>query len=200
MPQIRFDVPMIEQGSTSLCWLACATMIISYKYRNQMAGVHIQHDIGSRIRDLPTDRFSAEFSIRTLSRLGFSTRKTNILSPIGRSANRNQTTSRTWVQQGELYLYEVLNDHGPFILLHDLGAFSYGPDWPGEYRGVGHAVVIVGINTARHTGYFNNPWGNPTRAGETGNEPDYVATSSRSILGAIRRWEARGNRSLCLLN
>jgi Papain-like cysteine protease AvrRpt2 len=78
----------------------------------------------------------------------------------------------------------LLQDNGPFILIHRAGAFSYGPELPAPPAPAGgraplHAVVITGIDTERHRVTFNNPWGQRD-----------VATTSSSVVGAIRRLEA----------
>lgn len=160
---IRFNVPLIQQQFSPVCWLASAAMILQYKGRATLATA----DLGMQGLDfrtpgltVPSEHPTGQQQQAELGRLGF----------VG-------VRSSSCTEEG---LYQILRDHGPVILLHQIGMFSYGPGAPipAAARGRGHAVVVTGLEVDRHAVFFNNPWGQKD-----------VPTTLDSICGAIERWE-----------
>lgn len=154
---------MVNQQYSPICWLACAAMVIQFKWGYTPSAP----DLGMRGPDfrepqtVPGEAPTGNEQDAWLRRLGF-------------SLMRMRTP-------GEAAIESVLVNHGPFILRHNVGAFWYGPTRApasGEMLGQGHAVVVTGIDTNSHTVYFNNPWGDRD-----------VPTTASSIVGAIARWE-----------
>jgi hypothetical protein len=161
----RYNVLMVGQQFSPICWLACAAMVIQFKrgYTPSTAA------LGMRGPDFRTPGLTVPEETRTgfewdvwLRRLGF----TLVRSPA----------------PSEATIESVLVNHGPFILSHNVGAFWYGPTRApasGEMLMGSHSVVVTGIDTNSHTVYFNNSWGDRD-----------VPTTVSSIVGAIRRWES----------
>ena len=100
-----------------------------------------------------------------------------------------RATPRSRVQEDESQIVQkiitILENFGPFILAHQMGAFSYGSSVTTPTMG-NHAVLITGINTDRDVVYFNNPWGET--ACQTSIHMN-VQTTISSIENAILRWE-----------
>ena len=160
---IRFNVPMIQQQFSPVCWLASAAMVLQYKGRISPA----TEDLRQQGPDFRTPGLTVSSQYPTgagqqseLRRLGF----------VG-------ARSFSCTEEG---LYQILRQHGPVILMHHVGMFTYGPGAPipANARGSGHAVVITGLDANRHAIFFNNPWGQKD-----------VPTTLGSICGAIERWE-----------
>ena len=86
------------------------------------------------------------------------------------------------------YVENLLRNHGPFMLTHIVGTFSYGAQWGAVTPGGSHAVVITGIDTAADRITFNNPWGDV-------NQP----TSINSILSSMEGLMAQSIRSVAYM-
>ena len=110
-------------------------------------------------------------------------------APPRRTRGAPGTLTRPAAASGEEAMYWVLENHGPFVLLHFVGSFSYGPNVPipPGALGTGHAVVVTGFFPQRHRVTFNNPWGQRD-----------VPTTAASIEGAIRRFEATSSGNIAI--
>jgi hypothetical protein len=167
MSTIRHDVPMVTGQFGPICWQACAAMVIQFKrgYAPAPAELAILSEAGTCI-DIGEG----------LRRLGFVlTRSTAVRDPHRRALAPARQTHQvlTPPEPGETVIYSVLSEHGPFIL---------------NRASEGRAVVITGIDTSRHTVYFNDPF-----AGRD------VPAPAASITGAMRRYESQGARSIAYL-
>lgn len=165
MSRILYDVDMVDQQSSPICWLACAAMVLQFKnkitYSAEELGVA---GLDFRLPWTTPGRGAEQWG--HLEGLGFFNCRSSTL-PVWESILNQQL------------IYLQLEAHGPFILHHYTGSFSYGPGVRFE-PGKGHSVLITGIDTGRGVVWFNNPWG----AGHVN-----VETTSSSIIGAIQRWE-----------
>jgi len=196
MNTIRHNVRMVRQRTSPICWLACATMIIQYKRGFTPDSTYLGQNGGDfRFQSVPREPHadSGAQEISELQRLGF-----NVTTSAIAARNLAQfptmgpnRAGRTAIPPGgpsEELVHWILETHGPFILRHNAGAFSYGPNRAPVTSGLGHSVVVTGINPSRNMVYFNNPWGDRD-----------VPTSVSSIVGAMQRWERRGGRSIAWL-
>jgi len=179
--RIRHSVPMVRQGHSPVCWLACATMLYQYK-RGQtptartmgMGGVDFRRGVANR-QSMPSDAPTGAQQHAWLRRLGF------------RVVRSSELVEQTTTPSHEL-IYNLLERHGPFVLNHNCGAFWYGQGVPVPTTG-GHSVLVTGMDTEAGGCWFNNPWG-------TAN----VMTTTDSLVGAINRWENNAsNKSFYLL-
>lgn len=194
MTRIVYDVPMVEQSSSPLCWLACAVMILQFK-RQYTPSTEMISPGGEDFRiGCTPGSLNNEESYARLRAMGFSVIRSGHLGR-GRAHAAAAPSRRTppvadMVVPSAEWIAWLLREHGPFILNHFCGSFWYGPNVPVPSGDNAHAVVVTGIETERNRAYFNNPWG---FAG--------VPTTIDSIVGAIRRWEASapGARSIAYL-
>jgi hypothetical protein len=157
----RYDVLMVSQQFSPVCWLACAVMIIQFKRGYTPSGA----DINWRGQDFRTPGLTQD------DQAASGTEQIAWLRRLGFAVTRVATPSEAQIQS-------LLVNHGPFLLNHNAGAFWYGPTRSTPTTGVGHSVVVTGVDTSSHTVYFNNPWG----------EKD-VPTTTASIVGAMQRWQ-----------
>lgn len=193
MARVQYDVDMVGQQYSPVCWLACAAMVMQFK-RHLTPSTEM---LGQRATDFRTPGLTVASEqptnpeiFRALSRLGFVVaRCANIRDPRlrGMAPPRHGTPVLQSQTPSEEMVHWLLANHGPFILNHFCGSFWYGPNWTMPLTGA-HAVVITGIDTGTHTVYFNNPWGDRN-----------VPTTSSSIVGAITRFEASGQPSFAYL-
>lgn len=197
MRTIRYDVPMVRQHKSPVCWLACATMILQYKRGITLEATQLgQYSGDFRFQSVPREAhaMSGDQEVAELRRLGFTVTRSAALAPnLARvpsmamaGPNRDRTGVPTTGPSEEL-IHWILANHGPFILRHNAGAFWYGPG-RSFTSGIGHSVVITGINPVRDIVYFNNPWGQID-----------VPTSVSSVVGAMNRWERGGQVSIAWL-
>jgi hypothetical protein len=197
MSTVRYHVALVSQQFTPVCWLACAVMVIQFKrgYTPSAESLGIQDDFRfpSYTASGPLPATDGE-QMAYFRRLGFTPcRSANV--PHQRTTSTLEFSERRMAprpmlvrvtepsQPSEEVILYLLRNHGPFILNHYPRSFSYGPGVvvpaprPGEPR-TSHSVVVTGIDTTRHTVYFNNPWGQTD-----------VAATTQAIVGAIRRHE-----------
>jgi hypothetical protein len=189
MARTHYDVPLVSQQFSPVCWLACAVMVLQFKHRYTPSVEFLGQNADFRIEGLTVedDHRGYENQCGQLRRMGFIVvRSTNLRDPSMRAMAppRSRQPIRRPLGPSEALVLSLLQDNGPFILIHRAGAFSYGPELPPPPAPAGgraplHAVVITGIDTERHRVTFNNPWGQRD-----------VATTSSSVVGAIRRLEA----------
>ena len=195
MSSIHHNVAMVGQQFSPVCLVACAAMVIQYK----RGYTPTAEALGLRGPDFRTPGLTVRREANTeeeqsawLRRLGFVlARSTQIRDPRTVSMAPSRSGHGVLRSSGpsEELIEWLLRTHGPFILNHNSGAFSYGPRWTAlTPPGTGHAVVITGIETNRHRVYFNNPWGDRD-----------VPTTASSIVGAIERWERAGFSSIAYL-
>jgi hypothetical protein len=194
MARILYEVDMVDQQYSPVCWLACAAMLLQYHRRLTPTAAML----GLRGPDFRTPGYTVPEEVSDgpakeawLRRLGFTvTTSRNLRDPRPRAMAASPSFDAGVAPPAGLHeelLYWLLANRGPFILNHHCGAFWYGPGRPLPKKGA-HSVVVTGIDTGRHDVYFNNPWGDRN-----------VATTAASILGAIRRYEAAGGMSIAYL-
>jgi hypothetical protein len=168
MPTIRYQVDMVSQQWSAVCWLACATMLIQFKRHVTPSAAALGLSEGEDFRGPVTiPNFDGQVWAR-LNTLGF--------------INSKVTELPVW--QGNLdqhLIFDQLKRHGPFILHHYCGSFWYGPGVQLPTQGA-HSVVVTGTDTDRGDTWFNNPWGTTN-----------IPTTTASIINAIRRWELNQN-------
>lgn len=175
MSVIRYKVDMVQQQSSPVCWLACTTMLIQFKRRltpnSEMLGI-ANVDFRQRF----TKGLFGNAVWTHMSRLGLTNARSSELHISDPKPCQNM-------------IYQQLIRNGPFILHHDCGSFSYGPNVITPTTGA-HSVLIVGTDTRQGCVWFNNPWGTSD-----------VMTTTASIVGAIVRWERnRANMSISYMN
>ena len=183
MSTIRYRVPVgVPQGASTICWLACAVMIMQYKRGTtalRLSELGIDDGLDFRMGSVPNtnnpERSNVEYA-RRLRQLGFTLVR---LQPRPRGCAPGDAAHVQW----------LLRERGPLILNHFIGSFWYGSNRVSVPKGLpkhppgmplgAHAVVITGWDSSLGRVYFNNPWGDAD-----------VPTSESSIIGAIHRWEA----------
>ncbi len=133
--RIMHHVPMVRQGPSPICWLACAAMIMSFKLRRSVSVGEINDGFEPSNSSMINPMTSWHYFYTVLKDLGFSS--------IGPYMSPNVN-----------FIVDLLRKYGPFMLVH------YAEILNPKLRGVGtHAIVITGINTNIDKVYFNNPWG-----------------------------------------
>lgn len=170
MPIIKYNVDMVEQHSSPVCWLACVAMLIQFKRRitpfASMLGLSPNEDFRTH-----TVRDYGNAVWEHMRRLGLTNARASELSV--------DTTF------GQSMIYQQLRRHGPFILHHHCGSFWYGPGVVVPTSG-SHSVLVVGTDTDRGCVWFNNPWGTSD-----------IMTTTNSIVNAIERYERNiANKSI----
>lgn len=188
----RYNVLMVSQQYSPVCLIACTAMIIQFKrgYTPSITDLGLQGPDFRQPWTVEEEAANIPEQMARLRRLGFSlSRFPQAAAPAERAVPAAPTMlprpahrPPDLLAQGETAIESLLVHHGPFILIHNVGAFWYGPTRQaaaGESSGGPHAVVITGIDTRSHTVYFNNPWGDRD-----------VPTTLQSILNAVRRWES----------
>ncbi len=141
---MRYDVPLLTQSFSPICYVVCAAMV--QKYWQATAGNSFDTPLltggydptnsciaGARVQGLYTQR---------LKRAGF------------------QLIERPDSPFNAQDLNLKLRQLGPLLLNHFVANFNYGVGrggkQPSNAQGI-HAVVITGIDGNR--AFFNNPWG-----------------------------------------
>lgn len=207
MDAIRYQVPMVRQHFSPVCWLASAVMVMQYKEGATMSVEDLAERAGLQGPDFRLPGLTVEDETpvgndqqTVLGMLGFTGQRLDLLTTqrerarLQRGRGAHFATAAPPRQRrplpqgppsapthpGEHAIHWVLSNHGPFVLLHHVGSFSYGPNLPipPQALGSGHAVVVTGFIPELHRVTFNNPWGQTD-----------VPTTASSIVGAIRRWE-----------
>ena len=162
MPTVKYNVDMVSQQYSPVCWLACTAMLIQFKRRvtpsAEMLGLS------------PNDDFRTPQTVRNYG---------NAFEHMRRLGLTNARISELSVDTtfGQTMIYQQLRRNGPFILHHFCGSFWYGPGVVVPTSG-GHSVLVVGTDTDRGCVWFNNPWGTSD-----------IMTTTNSIVNAIERWE-----------
>lgn len=141
---VMYDVPLVKQQQSPICWIASMAMVASWK-RQTMIG------IGAYLE-------------------GYDPNQATILNPADKSGcellMKHGFRAITTVPV-ENSLINLLSTYGPLIVIHDCKDFSYGVQHPAMTSG-GHAVVITGIDINRSLCWFNNPWGDKDQSVSTG--------------------------------
>ena len=165
-----YDVPLVMQQSSPICWIACATMISSWK-SGQTQGIGAMtggYDPNSASIPNVSTTMIEEGRLR---RLGF-------------TLERSESPSAEYIER--------LLNRGPFILLHFMAGFPYHFGRAFTIPpGATHAIVITGIDTAGFEGkgrcWFNNPWG-------TKNSSCYI----EDVVTAMKKWPSPYNQAAYL--
>lgn len=144
MGRVVYDVPLVVQQQSPICWVACMAMVASFKLNRSIGVGQYMNGLEPNSSSIPNPTQSWDDHYRRLSINGFTSVAINPSS-------------------GEIE--SVLQRCGPFILSHQCVGFPYGAGWTPPTSG-GHAVVITGIDSAINGGtcWMNNPWGNKDRA------------------------------------
>ena len=161
---MRYDVPILNQGVSPICWVVSAAMI--QKYWQQQAG-------GSFDTPLLTGGASPLDSC-----IPGSTSMTTCyqgMREAGFYVVDNPPTAPT-----SNYVNNLLTNNGPLMFTHQCQNFNYGPTRGRLANGV-HAVVIAGI--VNSTAYFNNPWGDKDVAIPT---TDLIASMVQAIAAGYK--------------
>lgn len=172
MPRVKYNVDMVSQQFSPVCWLACAAMLIQFKSRSTSSAEDLGISGGADFRMPQTVPSYGNAQWQHMRRIGLTNARSSELHVRDRTPSQNM-------------IIQQLRRNGPFILHHYCGSFWYG-------RGVivptsgAHSVLVVGTDTDRGCVWFNNPWGKSD-----------VITTTTSIVGAIVRWERnRANKSI----
>lgn len=144
MGVVSYEVPLVTQESSPICWVSCMAMVAS-TFKGYSIGV-----------DAYTN--------------GFSPNNSSIPNPAGGSwddfyRRLARCGFRAFTIDPKVAeLERVLDRAGPLILTHYCKNFPYGPGWraPADPRAT-HAVVITAIDTDSHACWMNNPWGDKDR-------------------------------------
>lgn len=139
MGQVRFTVPMIEQGSNPICWIACVAMITSWK-SNASVGIGTftgGFDPSSACIPDPNANW-ADFA-RRLNSFGFA------------MAGASQSLGPTFIESN-------LRRHGPLMMIVNAADFPFSGPVCNNIGGT-HALVLTGIDTSIGKVMIVNPWG-----------------------------------------
>jgi len=189
MAKVYYNVMVVSQGLSPVCWLACAAMIIQYKRHYTPSAAQLgQLADDFRLASVPA---IADYA-GALRRLGFAvTHASGIHDPhaltMRHSARPSPGRGLSATPDGDV-IFALLQNYGPFMLNHMVGSFWYGPGVTVPAGHAAHAVVVTGIDTGTNTVYFNNPWGIRD-----------VPTTTSSVVHAIRRYDRPGQYSIAYL-
>ena len=165
-----YDVPLVIQKSSPICWIACATMISSWKSGQSQGLGAMTGGYEPNSASIPNVSSTLVAEAR-LRRLGF-------------TLERSEAPSSQYIER--------LLDRGPFILLHFVAGFPYhfGRAFVLPPNST-HAIVITGIDTAGFDGkgrcWFNNPWGTRNTSCYTGD-----------VIAAMAKWPRPYNQAAYL--
>jgi hypothetical protein len=136
---VHFRVPMVSQGPSPICWIACIAMIASFKGRASLGTGSFTGGFDVSESSVPSTWGSGgpNFYDR-LRALGFVTE-----NPFP-----NKTPDASYIQR-------ILHEHGPWMLAFYTSDLM-GPRFPANSE---HAIVITGIDTDTNRVWYNNPWG-----------------------------------------
>jgi len=165
MARVVYNVPLVRQLNSHICWVACMAMVASERLSKSIAISRYTNGFDPINSSIPNPASSMIDFVSRMSYHGFA------------SVAINATVSE---------LQSVLQNCGPIILTHFCAGFPYGGTWlpiidrPNQPPSV-HSVVITGMDTAVNGGmcWMNNPWGDKDRP---------IATTS--VLNAINRMQA----------
>ncbi len=141
---MKYDVPILNQSVSPVCYVVCAAMI--QKYWQQTAG-----------NDFDTPLLTGGLNPLTACVPGATSNNDvfNGLRDAGFVSIPKPASPLTKAQ-----VKTLLMNHGPLIFNHVVANFNYGPSrggkQPANATGL-HAVAITGIEG--NLAYFNNPWG-----------------------------------------
>src|SRR5262245_59776792 len=141
MPTMRYNVDMVSQQFSPVCWLACAAMLIQFKRRMTPTAAALGITGGMDFREPRTVPSYGAAEWDHLLRLGMINARSSELDVFDRTISQNM-------------IYRQLQQHGPFILHHYCGSFWYGPGVNVPTKG-GHAVLVVGTDTDLGCVWFN---------------------------------------------
>lgn len=132
---MRYDVPILNQSISPICWVVSAAMVQKY-YNSDFDTTLLTGGASPLNSCIPGSSGGAFY--QGLMDAGFH------IVP-------NPTNSVT-----ENYVNNLLTNHGPMVFTHLCQNFNYGSTRGRLTSGV-HAVVITGL--VNNIAYFNNPWG-----------------------------------------
>jgi hypothetical protein len=199
--RVQYQVPVVVQHGP-VCWLASAAMIMQFKLHAtptaRSLGIPAAPPASSTQSIAPVEDpdFRTGLTWRGwddwtnaqvdshLRSLGFVvTRSTSI---------RDRFTHAPAAAPNAELIYRILHEHGPFMLNHFVGSFSYGlAACQYESPNNAHVVVITGIDTVAGIVRFNNSWAPHGQLN--------MPTSISSIVNAIRRYEAAGEPAIAYM-
>lgn len=136
---VHFHVPMVSQGASPICWIACVAMIASFKGR----------------ASLGTGAFTG----------GFDVSQSSVASSWGAGGPNFYDRLRAMGFATEnpfpdgapdaSYIERTLHEHGPWMLAFYTSDLM-GPGFPANSE---HAIVITGVDRGLNRVWYNNPWG-----------------------------------------
>ena len=137
---MRYDVPILNQSVSPICYVVCAAMIQKY-WQGTYDTTYLTGGADPSNSCIP-GASTNDAASNGLRDAGF------VLLP---SPSYTMTAA---------HVSTLLANNGPLILIHLCANFNYGPGRGGKRpaNAIGvHAVVITGIEG--NAAYFNNPWG-----------------------------------------
>ncbi|GJE62772.1 papain-like cysteine protease family protein [Methylobacterium trifolii] len=143
MGVIYYDVPLVNQRQSPICWVCCMAMIAAEREGHSPTVSKYLNGFNPDNASVSNPAADWDDFQRRLARCGFSS--TTIDASIGSISS-------------------FLSRNGPFILTHHCYGFNYGAGWkmrtkPDEV----HAVVINSADPDSTMCTMNNPWGNKDR-------------------------------------
>jgi hypothetical protein len=143
MGNISFSVPLIPQGDSPICWLACVAMIKSFKTHRTRSVSEFASGFDPGSSCISGTKGSND---KQLAKLGF-------------------TVEGAYMSIGASYIEGTLRRHGPFIMFFYMANFPFTGAECANMNGKpddAHAVVVTGVNTATGKVRILNPWGTDT--------------------------------------
>jgi hypothetical protein len=143
--QILYDVPMVPQGDSPICWVACVAMIVSWQ-------TGTPHSVAEYTG-------GAEPSTACISEIPD---WENRLTEYGFTLDgMNMTLTSD-------FIWNTLVTHGPILVTVDGANFPFSgtgnpvcQNMPADSGGsTWHSMVIEGVDTDQNVAMIQNPWGN----------------------------------------
>jgi len=140
--RVKYNVPMMSQGGSPICWVVCLSMLLSYRNRTTVPTSSLTGGFDPANSSVPNPSTLTRPWTTVVRELGFD------FAPY-----YNQRAD-------EGYLAGMLRSKGPLMLYHYARTLFPVVQSPNAT----HAVVITGIDTFRDECYINNPWGTKDEA------------------------------------
>lgn len=141
---MKYDVPILNQSVSPICYVVCAAMIQNYWQKT--TGSSFDTTLLTGGAD-PSNSCIPGASTNDAASNGLRDAGFVLLSKPSYTMTKN-------------HINTLLANNGPLLFIHLCANFNYGPGRGGKQpaNAIGvHAVVITGIE-GNHA-YFNNPWG-----------------------------------------
>lgn len=139
MGHVRYAVPMIAQGDNPICWIACVSMISSWKRHASIGIDAFTGGFDPSNACIPNPAASWNDFVQRLDAFGFSV------------TGGNQSLDGGFIEQN-------LRRHGPLMITVTAVDFPFSGTVCRNIGGT-HALVLSGIDTGQGKVYIVNPWG-----------------------------------------